>query len=617
MAERNAKKRQKKLQIDPAPLFPPASNRAAWLEALKIPRNRKQAREIVKIAREVQKQPIPAVPASLFMEFTREGNRSHYEAGYFARRANLNALVLAEVFEYEGNFLDAIIDYLWEITAEHTWCLPAHCPKTGDPLPEPPTNIVDLFAAETGMTLAQVLNLLESELMKVSPNLIRTVRENLLRRVVDPILIEPFPFWWLHGRNNWTPWCCSNCLATALCVLKDDPDKLRKAVSVLQPGIDRYLELYPADGGCTEGPSYWGKSPGILLFWMEQLRDWSRSPKIGPMAEYIVDACLTPTCYAAFGDCPPRIALPGAAKDPAATRTGKVRAYQWWPVAPWICCRYGKRIGSENLISMGLKSAQDYPVRTLLRDLMAAQAFFFWIPARRAGAIRKKPVKFYPESQLLFLNESGVALAAKRGWECSHHHSDVGQVILFYRNEPMLIDLGNTEYRRETFSSKRWENWRINAEGHNIPQFNGIRQLAGTPPLPDSMAVTENEDGMTCRMDLTNSYPAEAGVVSCIRELIWNRREKTLEIRDSWKLKKRSGNTVRIPYYTPAKIVCRKGQWKIGKVGVRPENCSASAEKVPLEDSVQVINWGKTVNRYEVTAKSGASGSCSIFFEFK
>ena len=377
------------------------------------------------------------------------------------------------------------------------------------------------------------------------------------------------------------------------------------------------MAQYPADGGCTEGPSYWGKSPGILLFWMEQLRDWSRSPKIGPMAEYIVDACLTPTCYAAFGDCPPRIALPGAAKDPAATRTGKVRAYQWWPVAPWICCRYGKRIGSENLISMGLKSAQDYPVRTLLRDLMAAQAFFFWIPARRAGAIRKKPVKFYPESQLLFLNESGVALAAKRGWECSHHHSDVGQVILFYRNEPMLIDLGNTEYRRETFSSKRWENWRINAEGHNIPQFNGIRQLAGTPPLPDSMAVTENEDGMTCRMDLTNSYPAEAGVVSCIRELIWNRREKTLEIRDSWKLKKRSGNTVRIPYYTPAKIVCRKGQWKIGKVGVRPENCSASAEKVPLEDSVQVINWGKTVNRYEVTAKSGASGSCSIFFEFK
>ena len=610
--------------IDPDPLFPPASDRKAWEKVLKIPRNRKMAREMVRAARAVLKEPIPTPTATQFMEFIREGNRSHYESQYFNRRANLAALVMAEAIEYKGEFLDPIIDYLWEITAEHTWCLPAHCwsvsrlPVTGDPLPEPPTEIVDLFAAETGMTMAQVLNLLEGELKKISPNLVRTIRENMLRRVVEPILRKPFPFFWLVGLNNWTPWCCTNSLCTVLCALPDQPKKLKQAVAALQVGIDNYIKNYPADGGCTEGPSYWGKSPAMLMQSMEVLRYWSDSPKIKPMGEYIVNACLTSTCYAAFGDCPPRIALPPAASSTAA-KNGKIRAYQWWPVSPWVCCRFGERIGSDAMIELGLNAAKDYQARTLLRDLFAAQAFFFWIPDRKPGKIRKAPLTWYPDAQIMFLNKDGMALAAKRGCQCSHHHSDVGQVILFHRDQPVLIDLGNAEYRRQTFSSERWNNWRLNAEAHNIPQFNGIRQLNCSPAnLPDNiMKVSETADGVTCFMDLSNTYPAEAGVKSCIREIRWNRKAKTLEIHDSWELKKRSGNTVRIPYYTNSPVTSRGGNWKIGAVPFRLENASAALTAVPLEDTVQVVNWGKTVNRIDVTAESGSRGECSIIFTLK
>ena len=611
--------------IDPEPLFPPASDRKKWADALKIPRNRKMAREMVRMARAIAKEPIPTPTATQFMEFIRDGNRVHYESQYFARRANLGALVMAEAIEYRGEFLDPIIDYLWEITAEHTWCLPAHCwsvprlPVTGDPLPEPPTEIVDLFAAETGMTLAQVLNLLEPELKKISPNLVKTVRENMFRRVAAPLLKKPFPFFWLVGLNNWTPWCCTNSLAMMLCVFHDQPAKIKEAVAVLQTGIDNYIRNYPADGGCTEGPSYWGKSPAMLMQYMELLRYWSDDPKIRPMGEYIVNACMTPTCYAAFGDCPPRIALPPAAAASDAAKKGKIRVYQWWPVAPWVCCRYGERIGSEAMVELGLHAAEDYPARTLLRDLFAAQAFFFWIPDRKPGKIRKAPLTWYPDAQIMFLNEGGMTLAAKRGCQCSHHHSDVGQVILFHRDQPVLIDLGNAEYRRQTFSSERWNNWRLNAEAHNIPQFNGIRQLNASPPnLPDSiMEVRKNPAGVTCRMDLSNTYPENAGVKSCIREVVWNRKNVTLEIRDSWELKKRSGNTVRIPYYTCSPVTFRGGNGKIGKVPFLVKDASAALSKVPLEDTVQVVNWGKTINRIEVTAKSGAKGECSIIFNLK
>ena len=255
--------------IDTTPLFPPAADRKAWQTVLQIPRNRKIAGKLIRMADRLLDEPVPALPASLFMEFIRNGNRRHYEIPYFNRRGNFGTLVLAEVFEYQGKYLDKIADYLWEITAEHTWCLPAHCHMDKDPLPEPPAEIVDLFAAETGMTLAQTLNLLENELTAVSPNLVRTVRENMIRRVIEPILQKPFPYFWLGGKSNWTPWCCSNCLSTALCVLRDQPQKLRLAVAVVQQGIDNFIEKYPADGGGIEGPTYWAKSPGMMLHYLE------------------------------------------------------------------------------------------------------------------------------------------------------------------------------------------------------------------------------------------------------------------------------------------------------------------------------------------------------------
>ena len=593
-------------EIDATPLFPPASDRTAWLAVLKKPHSRKIARELVRTAREVLTQPIPALPASLFMEFVRNGDRSHYQAPYFARRANLNALVMAEVIEYKGKYLDGIIDYLWEITAEHSWCLPAHFHLKDDPFPEPPADVVDLFAAETGMTLSQVLNLLEPELKAVSPNLVKTVRENLSRRVVEPILRKPFPFWWLVGISNWTPWCCSECLATALCVLKDQPARLRKAVAVLQKGIDAFIRQYSADGFGVEGPVYWSKSPGMLLSYMEQLRWWSDSPKIRPMAEYIAYACLTPNYYAAFGDTPPVIKPPQA----------NSRSPQF-PVSPAVCCRFGERTGNSSLTALGFEAAADLPVKNLLGDLFRLQAFFFWVPGRRGGTVKKKTVNFYPESQALFLNEAGIALAAKRGGQCPHHHSDVGQVILFFRNRPVLIDLGRTEYRRETFNNHRFENWRLNAEGHNIPQFNGIRQLDAVPLEKHVMSVSEDRDRVICRMDLSHAYPNAAGVKSCIRELVWNRKEKTLEIHDSWELKKRSGNTIRIPYYTVGRAVCRSGKLQINGVNVRLEKCSAAVTDVPLEDPMQILSWGKTVKRIDVTAKSSSKGECSLIFEFK
>ncbi|WP_310604619.1 hypothetical protein [Anaerosporobacter sp.] len=47
----------------------------------------------------------PSLPATLFLDYTRIGNRSNYEDIYFLKRRALNALVLAECVSNTGEFL--------------------------------------------------------------------------------------------------------------------------------------------------------------------------------------------------------------------------------------------------------------------------------------------------------------------------------------------------------------------------------------------------------------------------------------------------------------------------------------------------------------------------------
>ena len=262
-----------------------ASDREKWKTAGPKSRRALIFKNHIAQAEKVLKEPIPQPTASLFMEFMRTGNRANYEAVFFARRKNLVTLVIAECAEYKGRFLDRIADYLWEITAEHTWCLPAHIPaKYNDGLPELPYEIVDLFAAETGMDLALTLNLLEDELKKVSPHLVAEVRRQLIRHIIEPVEIKPFPFWWLKSTNNWRPWCCSNVLIVALTVLNDQPERQRKLIAMLKDAVDDFVKIFrawlqethatPKGGRIHRGKSpaeIWAARPARTAFSDEEL----------------------------------------------------------------------------------------------------------------------------------------------------------------------------------------------------------------------------------------------------------------------------------------------------------------------------------------------------------
>lgn len=164
--------------------FPPAQDRAAWQD---LPGD---AREAAIRGGELRLGAgWPVLPASVFLDYKRNGNRSRYEDLWFERRERLRQLVLAECFEGKGRFLDEIANGIWAVCEETSWVLPAHLglQKRGPGLPDVTEPVIDLFAAETGAQLAWTAFLLPGELDKVHPQ----IRER--------IALESSGAFWFHS----------------------------------------------------------------------------------------------------------------------------------------------------------------------------------------------------------------------------------------------------------------------------------------------------------------------------------------------------------------------------------------------------------------------------------
>ena len=102
-------------------LFPPLADRAAW-ESLPGAARWAAAGQ----AALAHAQTAPELPLSLWLQFTRSGDRAKWEHAYFARRRTLCALAMAEAVTNRGTYLPALADLAWRICEESAWQLPAH-----------------------------------------------------------------------------------------------------------------------------------------------------------------------------------------------------------------------------------------------------------------------------------------------------------------------------------------------------------------------------------------------------------------------------------------------------------------------------------------------------------
>ncbi|MEI8309467.1 MAG: heparinase II/III family protein [Verrucomicrobiota bacterium] len=589
--------------------FPPAADRAAWEGLLRHPLNRIRKERVLAEA-EALRGKLPAVlPASGFIDFMRSGDRRTYEAAYFSRRRSLAIHVLSECFSPGAGNLEAALDVAWAICEETTWALPAHVARRApdDPLPDANRQTLDIFACETAAVLAETRHLLRAGFDLLSPVIAERIEGEILRRIIEPFE-QRDDFWWLSGENNWSPWCVSATLLAASHVIRE-PERLAGIIGKCMAALDRFIARYPDDGCCDEGAMYWAASPGALLVALEALYGLSGGkiniydePKIVAMARYIGHIHVGGGYCFNYSDCPPRL--------------GNIAARVY---------RFGERIGDKSLEDLALLAMRGWkrdgePDSTLgigasggggnCGALMQALRQLFWVPADAAP--KASPVAlghWYPEMEVMVARSSAetappMVLGVKGGTNgVNHNHNDVGSFVIHSSGSPVVVDVGNGAYTRQTFGSERYSMWWNASRGHNVLQFGDYEQAPGGEFRAKLIGREDSGDTVTLAFELAGAYPSGAGVESWQRSFLLCRgASPKVTITDSFRLSRPM--EVKFPLLTPCAFESGEGKI-IFKTSMGPgvfmtwDLAALHVSPAPPESDEQFIEdaWGTKLRR--------------------
>lgn len=180
----------------------------------------------------------PVKTAVDFMEFFRNGNRGHFQDKLHALRGRVHQLVIGNLLEREHNktsllYVEEIINGVWMVLEESTWCYPAHLSLQGtsDPLPDPTKLAIDLNAGEVAKFLAWVQLLMGEKFDQISTVVNKRIEFELRRRIFEGYLNIDFGWAGFGGVfgtyfgaryvNNWNIWINGNILKSALFTLND------------------------------------------------------------------------------------------------------------------------------------------------------------------------------------------------------------------------------------------------------------------------------------------------------------------------------------------------------------------------------------------------------------
>ena len=604
----------------PSPEFPPASDRAAWETMMRGDAQKIWCGEIVSHAEEILGQPWSDCSFALLLDYTRKNSRVAYETPYFERRARLAYAVLAECIEHKGRFMEEICEGIWHILSEPFWCLPAHEHYAeGDPTPLPGLPVVDLFASATGSLLADMKMLLGTELNAFSASLMKRVEIAVMERVVAPMENAPERAWWINGYNNWSVWCSYNVADSAMVFLEDRPERLAKLLDLLLTVTDRFLGNYSPDGGCDEGPAYWGVAAAKMFLFADLVNwrtgvacaDFFSLPLIRNMGEYFPKVNLCGDWFMNPADAPARIQKKQIG---VIFRYGELTGSSMMKEFA-IEAAYGMNPGKGRIAPICGAGRSSETITFLLRDL-------FWTPNKLPKTEIQRPAcVFLPDLQCMVIRENthdtnrGTVAAIKGGCNGeSHNHNDVGQFTIFRNGCPLIIDPGNMSYNRLTFSDSRYKFWHISALGHNAAQFNGIIQPSGKEYYAKVLESVTDGPTPGLLLDLTKAYPAEAGISAYTRHLTLDRANGIVEVSE----KVLSGKelNIRLFLYSPVNPAANSTHslaWpsmRLAFSGI----AFAGMEEITLDDPVMNEVWGTSLFRLIFETKSQKNAEWNFRF---
>ncbi len=455
----------------------------------------------------------PVVKATDYLEFIRSGDRR--QEVYAACSDALNSLVMGELVEGKGRFMDQIINAVWYFSEQTWWGWSAHLgpQKAGAGLPDINEPFVDLGVGEIASDLSWTWYLFHEEFDKAHPLISERLKQEIMNKALIPYFTRD-DFWYMGfsgGRpNNWNPWINYNMLNCFL-LIETDPLKKVAEVEKIINSLDKFLNGYSDDGGCDEGPSYWGAAGALLYESLEVLKDATgggfdvfNDQLIRNIGKYFYKVNIHAPYFINFADAD-------------ATTMGDASAvYRYGkaindPVMQQFGAYLGK-LGKFGDHCMDGKICDQIKNLTLLDEIKNAQSAEalvadFWLPDTEVGGARDKEGSFM-----------GFFFGAKGGFnDESHNHNDVGSCVMYYDGNPCIIDLGREEYNAKTFSPRRYEIWTMQSGFHNLPVINGTDQKEGKNFKAINSTFSANSKNVTFSTDIAGAYTAEAMVKSWMR----------------------------------------------------------------------------------------------------
>ncbi len=451
---------------------------------------------------------IPSLPATLWLEFKRNGAREGFQTPRGERRRMLSVLTLAECLQGEGRYLDPLLNVAWAICEESSWSLPAHQRDLTD-ITRP---IIDLGVAMTALSLAEFDFLLGDAL---GPLLGKRIRDEADRRCFTPYL-QRHDAWWMYntrGRtvNNWTAVCTAGVVGAALYL---EPDVARQAEIVARGtrSLSDYMETFDPGGGSTEGPGYWGYGFGyytILGHLLEAATDGEISlwegDHVRQVAQFPLRTLLGQRTYANFSDCDADVNM---------TRPQLVYLSERLDIPDLM--RLAREAGANprgGTLSWALRDlawpVKDEPSGSFVPSLHDWYEGMMWMVARMR-----------PE------DPDALVLAAKGGHNGEmHNQNDVGSVIVRYKGESLIVDPGRGRYTKAYFGPERYEHWVNSSEGHSVPLPNGCTQLPGKEHGSRLLSHQADDTMDALSVEMSGAYPAEADLESLKRTVVLHRKE--------------------------------------------------------------------------------------------
>ena len=533
-------------------------------------------------------KPWTVLPWTVFAENKITGNRVNYEGICFEKRRQLAALVMAEIMEGKGHFISDIINGLGSFCEETWWGIPAHYSK---PIPLAELQEVDLFNAETAGLIAWTRYMLEKQLDAFSPALCQRIDGEIERRILQPAVERDY--WWKTAGMNWNPWICSNWLA---CVLICEKDEARKteAIRQIRQATQAFIDAYPEDGGCDEGPGYWDRA-AASMFEIMRLLDFEPTgvgsqetgvgrpeSKVRRMAAYAYKTYIGNDYCVCFAD---------AHENKAVQQVNIVYPFGLW-LNDKTMREFGAYLGRRKQVLTNPAALFDksgnFP--TLGRELF----FLRHIREFMAEQPREPLLKdvWLPDLQIMTARCGNLYVAMKGGHNGeSHNHNDVGSFIVYRNNEPLFIDPAVGEYTAKTFGKERYDIWTMQSQYHNLPQINGTDQKDGKT---FAAKIVGHKNGQLT-LDIAGAYPAEADVKSWKRTV--TATKSGITVTEDFELNN---------YKRPARLMLMTTNRDALKyISYNHNQLEASVEDVSnLLDPLLKGLWGQEMYRIVLTVKS-------------